>query len=57
MVSSEETFTFIEEKGIRCDILASDSDTYYEVEMQAHSDPDLDRRMQYYESAMTVRSA
>ena len=57
MVSAEETFTFIEEKGIRCDILASDSDTYYEVEMQAYSDPDLDKRMQYYESAMTVRSA
>lgn len=57
MVSSEETFTFIEEKGIRCDILASDSNTYYEVEMQSYSDPDLDRRMQYYESAMTVRSA
>lgn len=57
MVSAEETFSLIEEKGIRCDILASDSDTYYEVEMQAYSDSDLDRRMQYYESAITMRSA
>lgn len=50
MVSSEETIIQISNKGIRCDVLAYNSDTYFEVEMQTYDEKHLGKRMEYYAS-------
>lgn len=50
MVSSEETIVQVSNKGIRCDVLAYNSDTYFEVEMQTYDEKHLGKRMEYYAS-------
>lgn len=50
MVSSEETIVQINNRGIRCDVLAYNSDSYFEVEMQTYDETHLGKRMEYYAS-------
>lgn len=54
MVNSEETIVRVNEKSIRCDVLAYNSDTYFEVEMQTSDKPHLGRRIEYYASLIST---
>lgn len=54
MINSEETIARINEKSVRCDVLAYNSDAYFEVEMQTTIERNLRHRIHYYDAMITT---
>lgn len=57
MVIPEANLPRIEERGVRCDVLAYNSDSYFEVEMQTYTEPALGKRIHYLDSMVSTLSA
>lgn len=56
IVTPEADIPRVDERGVRCDVLASNQGGYFEVEMQTYSERALGRRIHYLDSMIETLS-